>query len=69
MIEENNDIFLAGRDALVYLAAPLHKKYSTTIVLGHPFSTCVSYDRFFNHLPLYAPAHILDDPTFIPPVA
>ena len=51
MMEENNDIFLAGGDALVYLAGPMHKKYSTTIVWGHPFSTYVSYDRFFNHPP------------------
>ena len=28
-MEENNDIFLAGRDALVYLAVQMHEKYST----------------------------------------
>ena len=39
MMEENNDIFLAGGDALVYLAVPMNKKYSTTFVWGHPFST------------------------------
>ena len=60
-MEENNNIFLAGRDALVHLAEPVHKKYSTTFVWGHPFGTYVSYDQFFNFLPLYAPAHILDD--------
>ena len=38
MMEENNDIFLAGSDALVYLAVPRHKKYSTTFAWGHPFS-------------------------------
>ena len=38
----NNDIFLAGGDALVYVAGPMHKKYSTTFVWGHPFSTYVS---------------------------
>ena len=43
--EENNDIFLASGDALVYLAEPVHKKYSTTFFGGHPFSTYVSYDR------------------------
>ena len=32
MMEENNDIFLVGADALVYLARPMHKKYSTTFV-------------------------------------
>ena len=39
---ENNDIFLAGGDALVYLAEPMHKKYSTTFVWSHPFSTHIS---------------------------
>ena len=42
MMEENNDIFLADGDALVYLAGPMHKKYSTEFVWGHPFSTYVS---------------------------
>ena len=69
MIEENNDMFLAGGDALVYLTELMDKKYSTAIVRGHPFSTYVSYYQFFNHLSLYAPAHFLDDPTSIPPVA
>ena len=41
-MKENNDIFLAGDDALVYLAVPMHKKYSTKFVWGHPFSTYVS---------------------------
>ena len=40
-MEKNNDIFLAGGDALVYLTVPMHKKYSTTFVWGHPFSTYV----------------------------
>ena len=61
-MEENSDIFLAGGDALVYLAEPMHKKYSTRFVCGHPFSTYVSYDWFSNPLPLYAPVHILDEP-------
>ena len=51
-MEENNNIFFAGGDAPVYLAGPMHKKYSTTFVWGHSFSTYVSYDRFFNPLPL-----------------
>ena len=42
MMEENNDIFLARSDALVYLAVPIHKKYFTTFVWGHPFSVFVS---------------------------
>ena len=41
MMEENNAIFLAGGDALVYLAGPMHNKYSTTVVWGHRFSTYV----------------------------
>ena len=48
-MEENNDIFLAAGDALVYLAGPIHKKYSSTIFGGHPFSMYVSFDRFFNN--------------------
>ena len=51
MMEENNNIFLAGGDALVYLDKPVHKKYSTTFVWGHPLSTYVSYDKFFNPSP------------------
>ena len=45
MMEENNDTFLTGGDALVCLAEPMHKKYSTTFVWGYLFSTHVSYDR------------------------
>ena len=33
-MEENKDIFLAGSDALVYLAAALHKKIFHNICLG-----------------------------------
>ena len=39
---KENNIFLAGGDTLVYLAVPVHKKYSATFVWGHPFSTYVS---------------------------
>ena len=42
---------LAEGDALVYLAGPIHKKYSTTFVWGHPYSTYVFHDRFFNTTP------------------
>ena len=68
-VEEKNGIFLAGGHVLVYLAEPVHKKYSTTFVWGHPFSTYVSYDRLFNPLPWYTPVHILDEPPPFPPVA
>ena len=39
MIEENNDILLAGNHALGYLTRPMHKKYSATFICG--------YDHFF----------------------
>ena len=48
MTKENNDIFLVGGDARVYLAEPMHKKYFTKFVWGHPFSTYVSYGQFVN---------------------
>ena len=60
MMEEKNGIFLGGSDVLVYLVGPVHKRYSTTFVWGHPLSTFVFYDRFFNPpspllpFPLYA---------------
>ena len=41
-MEENKDIFLAVSDALVQLAVPMHKKYSTKFVWSHPFSAYVS---------------------------
>ena len=34
-MEENNDIFLAGGDAVIYLAEPMYKPCSTTFVWGH----------------------------------
>ena len=49
MMEESNDIFLAGGDASVYLAVPMYKTCSTGFVWGHPFSTYVSYDQFFKY--------------------
>ena len=67
MMEESNDIFVAGGDALVYLAKPMHKKNSTTFVRNHPLSTYVSYDRVFKPIPLYAPVNILDDSPLRPP--
>ena len=39
MMEEKNDIFLAGGDALVYLAVPVNKIYSTIFVWSPPFGT------------------------------
>ena len=50
-MEENNDIVLAGGDALLYLGEPMHKNYPTTFVWGHSFSTYVSHDRFLNSPP------------------
>ena len=34
MTEGCNDIFLAGDDALGYLAGPMHKKYSMAFIWG-----------------------------------
>ena len=65
-MEENNYIFLAGVNALVYLVEPVHKKHSTTFAWGHPCSSYVSYDQFFNPPHKYALAHILDDPPPFP---
>ena len=67
MIEESNNIVVAGGDVLVYLGKPMHKKHSTTFVSDHPLSTYISYDRFFFLLPLYTFVHILDDPPPPPP--
>ena len=64
-MEENNDVFLVDGDVLVYLVEPMHKKYSITFAWGYPFSAYVSYNRFFNPLPLYT---IWMSPS-IPPVA
>ena len=47
IIAENNDIFIAGGDALVYLTGTMHTKYSTAFGWGYSFSTYVFYDRFF----------------------
>ena len=69
MMEEINNFFLAAGGALVYWTEPMpamHKRYSTTFVWANPFSTYVSYNRFFITLPLYAPVHILDDPSPFP---
>ena len=52
MMEENNDIFLGGGDALVYLAGLMHKKCSITFVWGQTFSMYVSYDPILNLFPL-----------------
>ena len=67
MMEENSDIFLAGGNALWHLAKPMHKKYSTKFVWGHPFSTYVSFDLFFNY---HRPVRSLDDhfSSYVPPV-
>ena len=68
-MEENNDIFLAGGDALVYLAEPMHKKCSATFAWGHPFSTYVSYDQFFNPSPAVCTCTCFGRLPSIPPVA
>ena len=67
-MEENNDICLAGGDALVYFTEPVHKEYSTTLVWGHPFSTYVSYDKFSNPIPCTNLYTFWMTPPSIPPV-
>ena len=52
MVEENNNIFLAGGDPLVHSTEQIHKKYSTAFVWGYPLSTYASYD--ITPYPLYA---------------
>ena len=68
-MEENNDIFLAAADALVYLAEPMQKKYFTKFVWGHPFSAYISYDQFFNSPPPVRTCKQFGWPHSIPPVA
>ena len=46
MMEENNNIFLAGGDTLVYLPEPTHKKYCIKFAWGHPFSSYVFMTDF-----------------------
>ena len=52
-MEENNDIFLAGGDALVYLARPMHKKNIPQHLFGaiHLVCTYLKTD-FSTPLPL-----------------
>ena len=50
-MEENNNIFLSGGDALLYLTESMHKKYSTKFFWDNPFSRYVSYDQFYNSRP------------------
>ena len=46
-MEENNDIFLAGGDALVHLAGPMHKKYSKIIISRrHFFADVIFFCHF-----------------------
>ena len=68
-MEESHEVFLAGVDAVVYLAKPMHKKYSITFVWGHAFSTYVSYDQFFNPSPPACTCTHFGWHLSIPPVA
>ena len=52
IMEENNDIFVAGGDALVYLAGTMHTKYFTTFVWGYSFSAYIFYDQSFTPTPV-----------------
>ena len=58
--KQNKDIFLVGSDARVYLAEPMHKKYSTkTVWIIHLVGTYLTTD-FSTPLSMYPPAYILD---------
>ena len=63
---EENNIFLAGGDSLVYLAGSMHKKYSAAFVWGHPLSTYYLMADFSTPLPLVRYVRILDDSSSIP---
>ena len=47
-MEENNDIFLAGGDALVYLAEPMHKKSIPQHLLGAIHLVCIYFRTDFS---------------------
>ena len=66
-MEENNDIFLAGGDALVYLAGPMHKKNIPQHLFGaiHLVRTYLMTD-FSIPLPQFAPVQILECPLHSP---
>ena len=65
-MEENNDIFLAGGDALVYLANQCTKNIPQHLFgVIHLIRTYLMID-FAIPFPLYAPVHILDDPLHSP---
>ena len=60
-MEENNDIFLDGIDAVVYLAKQCTKNFSEHL-FGVIYLICTYLmTNFSTPLPLYAPVHILDD--------
>ena len=66
MMEENNDIFLAGDDALVYLAGPMHTKNIPQRLFGtiHLVRTYLM-TNFSNPLPLARVLHIQSKPPFV----
>ena len=68
MMEKNNNVFLAGGDALLYFAEPMYKKYSTLFAAIHLLRTYLIAD-FLTPFPLYTSVHMLDDPASIPPIA
>ena len=43
-MEGNNNISIAGDDALGHLAIRMHKKHSMIFIWGHPFSMKGSYN-------------------------
>ena len=66
LMEENNDIFLAGGDAQMYLAKAMLKNISQNFFGAISLVRTFLMTDFSTHLPLYALAHILDDPSPFP---
>ena len=60
-MEENNNIFLAGGDALMYLAEPTHKKYSAAVFGAINLVRMYLMTNFSTSLPKYISVNSLDD--------
>ena len=62
-MEVNNDIFLAGDDALDSLGGQMHKKCFMKFIWSNSVSTAVSSDQFFypSRSPLVRTCTHLDD--------
>ena len=68
MMEENNDIFLVGGDAVVYLPEPMQKNIPQNLFGAIHLVRTYLKTEFSTSLPLYAPYTFWMNPS-IPPVA